>query len=145
MKHHVIRRMGFRPGAPVWVAADSPTEKFSAVFEDDGETAYFYAYDRRTTEGQILDGLHIYNVDQVVDRHRESVAAIIWSDDGLKSALLINDYPHAALDFAAKRGYCRNDFPNFQTSAHGEWDTSTHQWDDAVMRFFECAEEHGEL
>jgi hypothetical protein len=134
----------FRPGITVVFAAESPTEHFSTVFEDDGETGYFYAHDRRTEEGQILDAVHIYNVSAVLDRQIESVAEIVWSDDGLKSALLINDYPHAVFDFAAKRGYCRNDFPNFRPVVHGEWDTRTHQWDDAVMQFLQRPEQWGE-
>ena len=46
-------------GVPVFIAADSPTEHFSRVSEDDGETGYFYAYDRRTEEDQILDAVHV--------------------------------------------------------------------------------------
>lgn len=37
--------------------------------------------------------------------------------DGLQSALLNYRCAHAAFDFAAKRGYCRADFPNFPGSA----------------------------
>jgi hypothetical protein len=132
---------GFSPGEPLVIATDSPIEPFSTVFEDDGETAYFYACDRRAaTANQILDAVHVYNVAAVVDRRLDSVAEIIWSDDGLKSALLINDYPHVVFDFSAKRGYCRNDFPNFPQSADGDWDTSTHKWDDAVMGLFQRSE-----
>ncbi len=134
----------FSPGEPFVIATDSHIEPYSTVFEDDGETAYFYAYDRRLTANQILDAVHIYNVSAVVDRQTDSVAEIVWSEDGLKSALLINDHPHAVFDFAAKRGYCRNDFPNFRPAADGVWDTSTHQWDDAVMRFFRRSEQRGE-
>jgi len=132
-----------RPGTPVVFAADSPTQPFSTVFEDNGETGYLYAHDRRTAEGQILDAVHVYNVSAVVDRQMDSVAEIVWSGDGLKSALFINDYPHAVFDFAAKRGYCRSDFPNLQPTADGDWDTSTHVWDDAVMQFFRRSE-HGD-
>jgi hypothetical protein len=130
----------FRPGVPVVIGSDSPADHFSThfstVFDDDGETGYCYAYDRRAAEGQILDALHVYSVSAVADRQLDSVAEVVWSDDGLKSALLIDDYPHAVFDFATKCGYCRNDFPNFRPEVHGEWDTSTHRWDDAVMQLF---------
>jgi hypothetical protein len=129
-------RETLRVGTPTFIASDSPEESYSTVFEDDGATGYFYAYDRRTGDGQILDALHIYNVSAVVDRQSGSVADIVWSDDGLKSALLINGYPHAVVDFVLKRGYCRNDFPNFRPAAQGNWETSTHEWDDAVMEQF---------
>ena len=124
----------FRPGEEVFIASDSSTGTYSTVFEDNGETGYFYAYDRQFNS--ILDAVHIYNVSSVIDRHLNSVAEIVWSEDGLKSALLINRYPHAIFDFAAKRGYCRTNFPNVRPATHGRWKQSTHQWDDAVMRFF---------
>ena len=127
----------FKPGAPVVVAADSPIERFSTVFEDDGQTGYFYAYDSRSTTNPILDAVHIYNVSAVVDRHIDSVAEILWSADGLKSALFINGYPHAVFDFAAKRGYCRNNAPNLPQANQGDWNGSTHEWDDSVMLDFQ--------
>jgi hypothetical protein len=81
----------------------------------------------------------------VVDRQLHSVVEILWSEDGLKSALLINDYPHAVFDFAAKRGYSRNDFLNFRPASLGDWDSSTHQWDDAVMQFFRRSGQGGKV
>ena len=91
------------------MASDSPKSSFSGVFEDDGETAYFYAYDRANP--QILDAVHIYNVANVVDRHRESEVEILWSSDGLKAGLLINGYLHAVLNFEIRKAYSRNNFP----------------------------------
>ena len=130
----------FHPGLPVVVASDSPVEPYSTIFEDDGETAYFHAYDRRPLAEQILDAVHIYNVSAVVDHSLESVVEIIWSDDGLKSALLINDYPHAVFDFTTKRGYCRTNFPNFQRTDEGGGMKDSHEWDEAVMEHFCMAE-----
>jgi hypothetical protein len=93
------------------MASDSPSSRFSAVFEDDGETAYFYAYDRGKSTQPILDALHIYNVQNVIDRDGDSEAQIIWSPDGLKAGLLINGRLYALLDFESQRGYCRSNFP----------------------------------
>ena len=70
-------RERFRPGTGTRIATDSPASQFSGVFEDDGETAYFYAYDRGTLEPAILDAVHIYNVANVVDRDREFEVEII--------------------------------------------------------------------
>src|SRR5262245_28751961 len=101
----------FYPGKEAWYASDSRTSHYSAVFEDDGETAYFYAYDRGN-EGRVLDTIHIYNVSSVVDRDRESVAEIIWTTDGLKAVLLINGSPHGAIDFAERCSYSCSEFPS---------------------------------
>lgn len=98
-------------GEPVVVDGPSPLTAFAVVFEDDGETGYFYGLDTSRKENPILDALHIYNVSNVTDRHIPSKVQIIWSADGLKSALLINRCPHAIFDFQSKRGYCRTGFP----------------------------------
>lgn len=110
--------------------ADAPNGAFSVFFEDDGETGYFYAIDLKHPSRPILDGMHIYNVANVVDRDRPSTLSIVWSDDGVKCALLINSYSHAVFDFGARRGYCRTNFPNFADSPEKEWLTSDHTWSD---------------
>lgn len=80
------------------------------MFEDDGDTAYVYAYDR-DGGGKILDACHIYNVRNVRDREIESEVEVVWTSDGLRAAVLLNDYAHAVLDFTAHRAYCRSNFP----------------------------------
>ena len=58
MRRRVEQR--FIPGQPFVTASDSQTEPYSAAFEDDGDTTYFYAYDRRSNStNPILDAVHI--------------------------------------------------------------------------------------
>ncbi len=102
---------GFRPGTDTSIASDSPSSSFSSVFEDDGETGYFYAYDRGNTENAILDAVQIYNVASVTDRDRDSEVEIIWSSDGFKAGLRIDGHLHAILDFESRKAYCRSNFP----------------------------------
>jgi hypothetical protein len=120
----------FLPGDKTFAAEDAPGGQYSAFFEDVGETGYFYAVDLNQPDTMILDAVHIYNVANVLDRDRPSTLSIVWSDDGIKCALLINSYPHAAFDFAAKRGFCRTNFPNFSASAPHGWTSSDHSWSD---------------
>jgi hypothetical protein len=122
----------FKPGDDTYVSSTSPVGTVATVFEDDGNTGYFYAVARSGDDIQILDAVQIYVAPDVVDRDRPSELAIIWSADGMKSALLLNDYPHAVFDFAAKRGYCRTGFP--APSSH--WPDASHQWSDSAMEFF---------
>ena len=123
----------FQPGDKSFAAEDSSKGQYSAVFEDDGETGYFYAVDLTRPDKMILDAVHIYNVGTVVDKDRPSTLAIVWSEDGLKCALLINDYAHAAFDFAERRGFCRTNFPNSPNREEGCWSQPDHRWsDDAV-------------
>ncbi|HJY28378.1 MAG TPA: DUF2251 domain-containing protein [Pyrinomonadaceae bacterium] len=122
-----------RVGHETLVVSTSPITEYGVVFEDDGETGYFYGLDTSRNEGkQILDALHIYNVRSVIDKEKPSQVQIAWSEDGLKAALYINGYPHAVFDFAGKRGYCRSNFP----SPNEEWTTFGKEWSDAVLESF---------
>jgi hypothetical protein len=98
-------------GKPLVIEASSPHSNFAAVFEDDGDTGYFYALDPASEKNPILNALQIYNVSNVTDGSKPSEVVIGWSVDGRKVALLINSHPHAVFDFASKRGYCRTGFP----------------------------------
>ena len=128
-----VAEQDIQVGKEVVVEGPSPTPPFAAVFEDDGETGYFYALDTTRTENPIVDALHIYDVESVTDRHLPSKVQIVWSMDDRKAALLINDYPHAVFDFTAKRGYCRSGFP---PPSEDGWSAQGHEWDDSVLDLF---------
>jgi hypothetical protein len=124
----------FVPGQPAVIDSASPVGRWAAVFEDDGDTGYLYALDLSSQakgESPIEEALHIYNVKNVADRDQESVAVIIWSEDGQKACLLINNYPHAVVDFAGKRGYCRTNFP-----PPGRWKDHDFKWDENALDYF---------
>jgi len=120
-------------GTAIQVDSGSPTGPYAAFFEDDGTTGYFYGLDQAREGNPIVDALHIYNVAQVTDKHIPSLIQIVWSSDGLKTALLINDFPHAVFDFEGRRAYCRTGFP----PADGEWSNYGHDWDDRAMELFQ--------
>jgi len=88
--------------------------------------------DLSRSDNSICDALHIYNVKNVTDKHLPSDVQISWSVDGMKVLLLINNYPHAAFDFAQRRGYCRTNFP----PPNEKWTNQGHEWDDQVLGFF---------
>jgi hypothetical protein len=127
----------FTPGDKTFYASDSPTSSFSGVFEDDGDTGYFYAYDRAAPEDErVLDACHIYNAARVVDRDRPSSVEVIWTHDGLKAALLINGFAHAVVDFPGRRAYCRSNFP----PPTGPWRAQSRApWDDALINDFDAS------
>jgi hypothetical protein len=127
----LVAEQAFRPGQEVTVVGPAPTGPFSAVFEDDGDTGYLYGLDSSLTEQPILDALHIYNASAVVDSHKDSVAQIVWSSDGLRVALFINDYPHAVFDFGKRRGYCRTGFPPPAKTFSSEG----HDWSEEALEF----------
>ena len=129
----LVAEQQFNPGMAVTVMGPSPCTPYSSVFEDDGDTAYFYGLDSRQTEQPILDALHVYDVKAVTDQAKPSVAQIVWSPDGLRVALFINDYPHAVFDFVKRRGYCRTGFPPPAKTFSPEG----HEWSEEALRFFE--------
>lgn len=95
---------------------DSTAENNNTViFEDNCETGYFYAIDRNN-DLEILDALHIYDVANVTDKNKPSTIKILWTEDLTKAFLSINDYYHAVFDFKNKAGYCRNGFPESNSS-----------------------------
>ncbi len=124
----------FTPGAKAFLASDSSTSSYSGVFEDDGRTGYFYAYDRAAPQhARILDACHIYNVADLRDADHASTAEIIWTGDGMRAALIINGRGHAVVDFAARRAYCRTNFP----PPGGAWRAKTRvPWSDDVLADF---------
>lgn len=128
----IYAEANFTAGTEIVLDSGSPKNAFMVVFEDNGETGYFYGLDRNQEDNPILDALHIYNVADVTDRHVPSQAQVVWSGDGNKALLLINSYPHAAFDFTGQRGYCRTNFPPPDT----KWTSYSHEWNDEVLSLF---------
>ena len=120
-------------GTPLVLEGASPSGAYAAVFEDDGETGYFYALDPADTAQAIQDALHIYNVQQVQDRHQVSDVRIGWSSDSQAVLLAINGNVHAVFDFGAQQAGCRTGFP--PPDGRG-WATEGHAWRDALLAPF---------
>ncbi|QEE27099.1 DUF2251 domain-containing protein [Terriglobus albidus] len=131
--------VSFRPGK-AYLSSLSPAVPWAVIFEDEGDTAYFYAIDTRRgdSDDRILDAVLIYNVKHIPDAEREHLASIVWSPDGLKALLYLNGYAHAIFDFQNRCGYCRTNFPNFMEDQLSAWRTSSHAWNDDVLQEFEA-------
>ncbi|HCB9560380.1 TPA: DUF2251 domain-containing protein [Escherichia coli] len=120
-------------GEAMAIKSLAPDGMLAAVFEDDGNTGYFYALDESVEGNPVRDAVHIYNVEDISDAHIPSDVKIGWSEDCLKCVLLINGYPHGVFDFEGKNGYCRSGFP---PPVNHEWSVLGHAWDDYVDNFF---------
>lgn len=125
-----VTKQTLNVGVPCVVQSDSPISRYQAVFEDDGDTGYFYALDIEKADNPIVDALHIYNVQSVIDKDKPSQMHIIWSLDATKAALFINSYPHAIYNFADGIGCCRTGFPPPADAS------KTHEWDESQMACF---------
>jgi len=125
MEFEFIALQEYTVGEPIVVEAPSHNQQFTTIFEDDGQTGYFYALDMAKSEMPIVDALQIFNVQNVTDRNIPSKIQIAWSKDSTVSVLFINDYPHAVFNFKNKSGYCRTNFP---PSGKGDWSKKGHEW-----------------
>lgn len=103
-------------GMETVIESDSPDETRGVVFEDDGETGYFYARDYSEPERFFVDALHIYNSEGVTDRDKSCRVKIIWTRDFTAAALLINHVPHAVFHFEERCGYAERPFPEADPS-----------------------------
>lgn len=122
-------------GTELVVEASAPEGDWVAIFEDDGETGYFYVLDTSREENPIEKALHIYNVASVSDKTKPSKIEIGWSRDNLKVILMINSHPHAVFDCEVHRGYCRTGFPSALNAS--PWAQHGHEWSDSVLDLFE--------
>jgi hypothetical protein len=132
----IVAEEALRVGRPLVVDADSPAGRHAVVFEDDGETGWFYAIDTEVEDGNpVQDAQLVYVVADVTDADRASTLEIGWSDDGLKALLLINDQPHAAFDFQQRQGWCQSGFPDEPT--HPGWSKAPRTWSEDVEALFD--------
>jgi hypothetical protein len=127
---HPAVRLRFRPGDETWCGADARVGTCSVVFEDDGDTGYFYAVERIDGKDRILDALHVYDVHDLADGHIPSELEIAWTDDGLHALLTLNGRAHAVFDFGARRGWCRTGAPSAPSTG---WSLQGHAWEDVAL------------
>lgn len=119
------------PGEGAWIGSKSSQGEFAVVFEDDGETGYFYASNTLDVDVEIYDALHVYDLNDFPDSKLE--LKIGWSPSGFQAVLMVNQEPTAVFDFIEKRGWCLNNFPPPNESG---WSVDGHEWSEDALRFF---------
>lgn len=121
------------PVGKIHLKGRSPGFPYYVMLIDEGEVGYFYA-GNTDAKRPIVDSLQIYNTQELVDKDKTHLIEIVWSEDKLKAALLINRYFHAVFDFEENRGYCRTNFPpSHPRSLFGEY---SHEWSDECIQWF---------
>jgi hypothetical protein len=65
MNGYLMQEQSFRRGEDCFLESFSPENNYGVVFEDDGETGYFYAVEKDPGGHglRVLDALHIYEAD----------------------------------------------------------------------------------
>jgi hypothetical protein len=59
MSVYVVAKQQFTVGTEEFVEGAAPDGSFAVVFEDDGDTGYFYALDQSQSGQSIQDAMHI--------------------------------------------------------------------------------------
>lgn len=127
-----MARQTFQPGSDSFAATAAPDGRFGAFFDDDGESAYFYALDL-DSDDLILDAVRVYDTTRHVHRKRHASLSIEWSPDGSKCALLLDGVPEAAFDFETRRGFSRRGLPSSVRPSRNSWPASDHSWSETVV------------
>ena len=118
-------------GEALILQADAPSKLVTVVFEDDGDTGYFYALAPTASgELELLDALHIYNAEDNL-RGSDIQLEIAWSEDSAKAGLRINATLWALFDFGQETGWSRSDFP----PPSGRWRMMEERppWNDGLL------------
>ena len=132
MKPYLGKSALIRVGVQTVIESDALDSSRGVVFEDDGETGYFYARDYAVKDQLIADALHIYTARTVSDAEKPVRLRILWDAEWLRSALLLEDVPHAMFDFAEKCGYSKDPFP--EPSPESGWRHAP--WHNDLRKFF---------
>ncbi|MBX7167762.1 MAG: DUF2251 domain-containing protein [Pirellulales bacterium] len=130
MPVHVALETALTIGKKTTVQGPWKTPPRGVVFEDDGQAGYFYAVEHRASgERKMLDAVQIYEARSVPAAERDVRLKLVWSLDGNKAALMINDFTHAVFDFHLHRGYSRQHYGK----TPGRWSTYDHRWDEQAL------------
>jgi hypothetical protein len=111
MNGYLMQEANWIAGEDLFLESFAAENSYGVVFEDDGDTAFFYAVEKTADELRILDALHIHESNEEADPLPAAQLKIIWAKDWLKCALVIDGHVHALFDFEAHGGYNINEFP----------------------------------
>jgi hypothetical protein len=113
MKGYLLKEETIIIGEECHFESQASDAHYVVIFEDDGETGYFYAgeKDPSTETLSIVDMVFIYDVESIPEQEKKSRLSIIWSTDWQRAALVIGDVCHAVFDFENRGGYNLAQFP----------------------------------
>jgi hypothetical protein len=88
MNGYLMQEQEWTPGQDLFIESFSPENTFGTVFEDDGDSAYFYAVEKDAggTGLRVLDALHIFETEEEEMGNAEDDAAVANAAEGADAA-----------------------------------------------------------
>ncbi|MDA1353132.1 MAG: DUF2251 domain-containing protein [bacterium] len=115
------------------IHSQSPVSPYAGVFESDDDGAVFCAVSLSSEqEPDVDDVIEIFTKNELDAINENSDIRIMWSKDGDKCALLINDNFYAMFDFLKKEGHTRNT----TSTPESGWTRVAFKWTDAISEEF---------
>jgi len=118
-------------GSRVVIESKARGSNWEVVFEDDGRCGYLYAVDASKGDNAVLDTLLIYEAPSVKDKEAVSLS-LMWREDGMAAAVLVNGHAQGVFNFASNHGYSRLD----GVPPNKAWTAFTHHWEDTALNPF---------
>lgn len=104
-------KASIRPTDKVIIEATSPNNNRHCVFEDDGETGYFYALEKDASSYSMVNALLIYQYPNGNTDDRPFSLELKWSEQSHMCALVISDGLHGLFDWNNQVAYNGSGFP----------------------------------
>lgn len=120
-------------GMQTHLHSPSPVSPYAGVFESDDDGAVFCAVSLSSDQDpEVDDVIEVFSKDEIGQISADSDIRIVWSKDGNKCGLIINDNFYAMFDFAKKEGHTRK-----PTSVpESGWTRVAFSWTDAIAEDF---------
>ncbi|PVZ62958.1 DUF2251 domain-containing protein [Pelagibaculum spongiae] len=121
----------FLVGQELVVESQASNGRWGVIFEDDGVQGMLHMLDSSLTESPLLETLTIYYVEGVDKPDQDVELQIAWSEKEDAVVLVLNDYPHAVVDFSKQQACCRLN----RAVSYNNWNVD-YRWDDQLLQPF---------
>jgi hypothetical protein len=126
----------YYPGQGFYLESDCPQGRYQVAFEENWEAAWFHLIDTRIDTKVDADkpqhSLWLYQPQNDAELFCEpdgtGLINIIWSSDGKRVGLFINNRGLALFDIEHRYAFCHEPIPS---TAQSRW--QQHPWDDRLL------------
>jgi hypothetical protein len=122
-------RVQLRPGRQLTVTSKCPLMPVQVIFEDDGSTAYVYAFEQ---QGDLVEPIQDAALIYEKDARRSVQLEIKWCGKRPRAAVLLDGVAQAVVAFDVHRIWCRSGYP----PPAGAWSEHPREWSPQALEGF---------